>query len=84
MRLALGWTVGVRCQAAVSDFSHHTVQTGSGACPAFYPIRTISQGLKRPGCEADNSSPSTAEVKNGEAIPPVPHMFSLHGVVLIY
>jgi hypothetical protein len=30
-----------------------------------------SPGVKRPGCEADHSSPSTAKVKNGGAVPPL-------------
>jgi hypothetical protein len=32
--------------------------------------------VKRPGREADNSLPSSAEVKNGGAIPPLPHTSS--------
>jgi hypothetical protein len=39
-------------------------------------------GVKRQGLEADNSSPSSAEVKNDGAIPPLP--IRLHGVVLNY
>jgi hypothetical protein len=31
------------------------------------------RGVKRPGCETDYSSPSSAEVKSGEAIPPLLH-----------
>jgi hypothetical protein len=31
-------------------------------------------GLKRPGREADHSSPSIADVKNDVAVPPLPHM----------
>jgi hypothetical protein len=33
-------------------------------------------GIKRPGLEADRSRPSSAEVKNGGAIPPLFHMSS--------
>jgi hypothetical protein len=33
-----------------------------------------TSGIKRPGPEADHSSPSSAEVKNGGAIPPFSHM----------
>jgi hypothetical protein len=40
---------------------------------------TLSSGVKRPGSEADNSPPSSTEVKNGEAIPPRPHMYSWRG-----
>jgi hypothetical protein len=35
----------------------------------------ISLGVKRPGHEADHSSPSSAEVNNVEAVPPLPHVF---------
>jgi hypothetical protein len=46
----------------------------SPANGAFYP------GVKRPGREADHSLPSSAEVKNGDAMPPLPTC--LHGLVL--
>jgi hypothetical protein len=36
-----------------------------------------SLGVKRTGSEADRSPPSSAEVKNGGAVPPLPHMPSL-------
>jgi hypothetical protein len=36
----------------------------------------LSSGLKRPGREADRSPPSSAKVKNGGAIPPLPHTSS--------
>jgi hypothetical protein len=52
------------------DFSLlHSVRTGSGAYAASYPTGT---GVKRQGREADHSPPSSAEVKNGGAIPPIP------------
>jgi hypothetical protein len=41
---------------------------------------TISLGVKRPGHEANYSPPSSAEVKNSGAIPPLPHMSSWHSV----
>jgi hypothetical protein len=34
----------------------------------------ISPEVKRPGREADHSPPSSAEVKSGGAIPPLPHV----------
>jgi hypothetical protein len=37
------------------------------------------QGLKRYRHEADNSPPSNAEIKNDEAIPPLPHTPSWRG-----
>jgi hypothetical protein len=38
------------------------------------------EGVKRPGSEADHSPPSSAEIKNGGAISPLPT--HLYGVVL--
>jgi hypothetical protein len=35
--------------------------------------------LKWAGCKVDHSSPSTAEVKNGAATAPLPHMTSWSG-----
>jgi hypothetical protein len=43
----------------------------------------LSPRLKRPGREADHSPPSSAEVKNGGAIPPLPYMSSWHSAELI-
>jgi hypothetical protein len=39
--------------------------------------------VKRQGREGDRSSPSSAKVKNGGVIPPLPHMSSWHNVELI-
>jgi hypothetical protein len=55
----------VRFQAGAGNFSlHHRVQNGSGAHPDSYPMgkRDSFPGIKRPGCEADHSPPSRAEV----------------------
>jgi hypothetical protein len=43
----------------------HVVETGSGVHPASYPMGPgiLSQGVKRPECEADHSPPTSAEVK---------------------
>jgi hypothetical protein len=54
------------------DFSlFHKVQIGSEAHASSYTMRTA--GIKQQGHEADHSPPSSAEVENGEAIPPLPH-----------
>jgi hypothetical protein len=46
--------------------------------PSLLPIQwvpgALSPGVKRKGREAGHSPPSSAEVKNGGAIPPVPNM----------
>jgi hypothetical protein len=36
----------------------------------------FGRGVKRPGHEADHSPPSSADVKNGGAVSPLPHMSS--------
>jgi hypothetical protein len=51
-------------------FFLHNDQTDSGAHPA--------SELKWPVREVDHSLPSSAEVKNGGAIPMLPHMSSKH------
>jgi hypothetical protein len=55
-------------------FFLHSVQTGSGAHPGSYLMDTV--GVKRPGHEADHSPTSSAEVKNGGALPSLPHKSS--------
>jgi hypothetical protein len=63
----------------VQDFSPlHRVQTACEAHPASYSMRTGDSfpEVKRLGRDADRSPPSNAELKNGGAIPPLPHMSS--------
>jgi hypothetical protein len=62
-----------RFPARARNCSLQSVPTGSGARPASCP------GSKAAGREADHSPPSSADVKNGGAIPPLPHMSSWHG-----
>jgi hypothetical protein len=73
----MGWTAWVQSPAGARDFSLlHSEHTGCGAHPASYAVdvRGSFLGVKRPVREADNSPPSAAEVKDGGAIPPLPHM----------
>jgi hypothetical protein len=68
---------GVRFLAVAKDFSLlQGVQTGSVSHSAAYPMHT---GDKRPRREADRSPPSSADVKNGGAMPALPHMSSWRG-----
>jgi hypothetical protein len=48
-----------------------------GPSPASCPVGTwaLSPGAKRHGSATDNSPPSTAKVKKGGAIIPLPHIF---------
>jgi hypothetical protein len=70
--IALGYRLDDRCSrvrfpAGAGNFSlhHRCVQNSSGAHPASYPMGTRGSfpGVKRPGREADHSSPSSTEVK---------------------
>jgi hypothetical protein len=56
----------------------HSIKAESGAHPVSYRMGTEGDFTedKRPGREADHSSPSSDVVKNGEAIPPLPLKFS--------
>jgi len=61
------WGPRGRFPAGAGNFSlRHSVQNGSGAHPASYPMgaRALSLGVKRPGREADHSPPSSAENKD--------------------
>jgi hypothetical protein len=52
---------------------------GPTQLPIEWIPRTISLGVKRPRSEADQSPLSSAEVKNGRAIPPLSYMYSWCG-----
>jgi hypothetical protein len=47
--------------------------------PIQWVLGVVSSGIKRPAHEADCSPPSSAEVKNVGAAPPIRHTFSCHG-----
>jgi hypothetical protein len=53
---------------------------GPTQSPIQWVPEAVSSGLKPPGRKAGYLPPSSAEVKNGGAIPPVP--IRLHGMVL--
>jgi hypothetical protein len=42
--------------------------------PIEYVSGALSPGIKQPEREADNSSPSSDEIKNGGTIPPTPNV----------
>jgi hypothetical protein len=48
----------------ISSWAHSPMDTGGS-----FPV------VKRPGREAGHSPPSSAEVKNGGVIPPLPNVF---------
>jgi hypothetical protein len=86
---ATGRVNGVRFSAEATDCSlFHSVQAGSGAHPASFPMGTgggagvLSPLVKRPEREAGHSFLCSAEVKNSGAIPPLQRMSSWCGVSL--
>jgi hypothetical protein len=51
--------------------------------PIQWVLAALSLGVKQPGCKTCHSPPSSAEAKNGTAIPPIPHMSSWYSAWLI-
>jgi hypothetical protein len=76
--LSCGLETGVRLPAAAKVFTFST-ESRPALGPNQPPIQWVP-AVKRPDREADNSLPSSAEVKNGEAVSPLPHI--RHGVAL--
>jgi hypothetical protein len=78
--IARGYGLDDPCSIPGSErFSFlHNAKSGSRAHPPSYPMGTgaFPSGVKGQGREADYSPPSRAEIKNGGAIPSLPHMFS--------
>jgi hypothetical protein len=67
---------GVRIASGVRDFSLlHSVSTDFGAHQASYSMDICGspEGIKRPKGEADHSTLSSVELKNGGAILPLLH-----------
>jgi hypothetical protein len=82
----MGWMAGVRFPAW-QDFTLHSVHSPALG-PTQYLVQWVPRALfpavKRPRRESDHSLPASTEVKNGGAIPPLPHMYSWHSAELIY
>jgi hypothetical protein len=72
-----GQGFGVRVPVGQEYLLLHVVQTGSGAYPASYPMDTgaLSLGVKRPGREVDQSSPTSAEVNKTVYTSTPPYVF---------
>jgi hypothetical protein len=69
------WKTGIRFPAGPRDFYlYHCVQTGFGATQHImqYVRGRFPPGVKRSGRENDHLPPSSVDIKNGEAIPPLP------------
>jgi hypothetical protein len=77
-----GWVRGFDSWQGQEIFLYST-SSGPALGPIQPPIQwangTISLGVQRSGREANHSPPSTAEVNNGGAIPPLSHMSYWHG-----
>jgi hypothetical protein len=82
--LTTDWMAGVRSPTEAEDFSSNLcVQTGSGAHPASCTVDTggsFPGGKARPGCDADHSPPSSAEVKKEQKLyllSPKKHLYGM-------
>jgi hypothetical protein len=72
--IGTGWTRDKICLLSIAA----RPALGLTQPPMQWVRGALSPGVKRPGREADHSPPSSAEVKNGGAIPPLPNMSSWH------
>jgi hypothetical protein len=77
VRLRAVWS-GVRVPAGAGNFSLHRrcvsiPALGPNQPPIQWVPGALSLGVKQPGCEAENSPPSNAEVKMRGAMPPFPN-----------
>jgi hypothetical protein len=73
----MGWTTGFQLAAdPVEGFFLDATASRPALDTAQPPIQNVpgvlTPGIKRPGREADHSSPSSAEVNMPEATPPLP------------
>jgi hypothetical protein len=82
-RRAMRCTAGIRFSASQEIFRSSTASRralGSTQLLIQLAQGDLSPEIKRPICEADNTPPSSAEIKNGEAIILLPHTSSWLGV----
>jgi hypothetical protein len=69
---------GVRFPTGQKIFLYLTAfRPALGPAPMQWVPRALAWGIKQPGHEADHLPLSSAEVKNGGAISPLPHTLSL-------
>jgi hypothetical protein len=78
----MGWMAGVGFPAGARVFFYYTLSR-SALGPTQPPIQlvplTLSPEAKRVGREAIRSPPSSPEVKDGGATPPLPYTSSWRG-----
>jgi hypothetical protein len=77
-RRATGWTARFRFPVGARLFSSPQSPNQAQSAPLQWAPGSPFLAVKRPRREADHSPPSSAEVKNGGAIPPLPHLPSWH------
>jgi hypothetical protein len=73
---------GIRFPAEARDFLFSMTSRpplGPTQPPIQWEAMGVLLGVKWPGREADCSPPTSAEVENGGAIPPLTHTFSWRG-----
>jgi hypothetical protein len=80
--IEMDWTARVQFPAGEEIFLCSTVaRLTLGLTQPFvqWVLGALSPGVEHPGNEADHSPPSSAEVKNDGAIPPLQHTSWWHG-----
>jgi hypothetical protein len=75
IRYSDGLRTGFNSWQSQGIFIYSTASALTQSPPASYPVGTADSipGVKQPVHEADHSHPSSTEVKNGGAIPRLPH-----------
>jgi hypothetical protein len=71
-----GWTTRDRFPAGEKSLLYSTafrLVLKSTQPPIQWILRALSPGVKRPGSETDHLPPSSVEIKNGGAVPTLPH-----------
>jgi hypothetical protein len=72
-------SVGIATSYVLDGVTASRPALGPTQPPIQWVKRALSLGIKWPGREADHSPPCSAEVKNGEAIRPLPNTSSWRG-----
>lgn len=81
--VSMDWTVGIQSLEGTEEFSPNLwVQTSTSAHPASYLVGTGGSFCGGKVCDADHSSPSSAEV-NSRSCTSSP-LKCLHGTFLLY
>jgi hypothetical protein len=81
----LGYDIFVKCMYISIFFSSPLSRLALGPMqsPIQWVLGALSFGVKQQGSEAERSPPSSAQVKNCGAIPPIPHIVSWYSAQML-